>query len=125
MQDKCVEAVSDVLYKMNEVKLEVYLCGVALTRALDSFIGNHMTRFRSVRIVANDIHAVFLRSWSPWIQRLRAVRCSRGVIYVDVFKHVTTDAQIMNITAQSLRSLAEISDTNEETFNALDLAARW
>nr|CAD7199813.1 unnamed protein product [Timema douglasi] len=65
-QDKCVEAVSDVLYKMNEVKLEV-----------------------------------------------------------DVFKHVTTDAQIMNITAQSLRSLAEISDTNEETFNVLDLAARW
>nr|CAD7409354.1 unnamed protein product [Timema cristinae] len=65
-QDKCVEAVSDVLYKMNEVKLEV-----------------------------------------------------------DVFKHVTTDAQIMNITAQSLRSLAEISDTNEETFNVLDLAACW
>ncbi|CAG2065546.1 unnamed protein product, partial [Timema podura] len=37
----------------------VYLCGVALTRALDSCIGNHMTKSRSVRIVSNDTYAVF------------------------------------------------------------------
>nr|CAD7195554.1 unnamed protein product [Timema douglasi] len=58
----------------------VYLCGVALTRALDSCIGNHVTKSRSVRIVADDIYAVFSRSWSPWIRRLPAVRCYRGSV---------------------------------------------
>nr|CAD7398984.1 unnamed protein product [Timema cristinae] len=48
----------------------VYLCSVALTRALDSCIGNHVTKCRSVRIGTKDGNAPFSRSWSPWIQRL-------------------------------------------------------
>ncbi|CAG2055178.1 unnamed protein product, partial [Timema podura] len=37
-----------------------YLCGVALTRALNICIVNHVTKCRSVRIVAKDTYAVFL-----------------------------------------------------------------
>nr|CAD7445748.1 unnamed protein product [Timema bartmani] len=55
----------------------VYLCGVAFTRALNGCIGNHVTKCRSVRIVAKDTYVVLSRSWSPWIRRLPAVRCSR------------------------------------------------
>nr|CAD7587236.1 unnamed protein product [Timema genevievae] len=37
-----------------------YLCGVALTRALNICIVNHVTKCRSIRIVAKDTYAVFL-----------------------------------------------------------------
>nr|CAD7429146.1 unnamed protein product [Timema monikensis] len=60
-------------------KVKVYFCGVALTQALDSCIGNHVTKCRSVRIVANDTYAVFSRSLPPWIPRLPAMHCSRSV----------------------------------------------
>ncbi|CAG2053099.1 unnamed protein product [Timema podura] len=55
----------------------VHLCGVALTRALDKYIDNHVTKCRSVQIVMKDVYAPFSRSWSPWIRRLPAMRCSR------------------------------------------------
>nr|CAD7571337.1 unnamed protein product [Timema californicum] len=37
----------------------IYLYGVALTRALDGCIGNHVTKCRSVQIVTNYTYAVF------------------------------------------------------------------
>nr|CAD7445092.1 unnamed protein product [Timema bartmani] len=40
----------------------VYLCGVTLTSALDSCIGNHMTQCRSVRIDTKDANAPFMSS---------------------------------------------------------------
>nr|CAD7456449.1 unnamed protein product [Timema tahoe] len=39
----------------------VYLCGVALIRALDSCNGNHVTKCRSLRIVADDTYAGCIR----------------------------------------------------------------
>nr|CAD7398983.1 unnamed protein product [Timema cristinae] len=63
----------------------VYLCSVALTRALDSCIGNHVTKCRSVRIGTKDGNAPFSRSWSPWIQRLPDMHLLVVSVAVDHF----------------------------------------
>nr|CAD7597076.1 unnamed protein product [Timema genevievae] len=44
-------------YGINNIKRIVNLCSVALTRALDNCISNHVTKYRSVRIVTKDAYA--------------------------------------------------------------------
>nr|CAD7264555.1 unnamed protein product [Timema shepardi] len=41
---------------------EIYLCGVALTHALENCICNHLTKCRSVRIITKDAYASFSSS---------------------------------------------------------------
>nr|CAD7397748.1 unnamed protein product [Timema poppensis] len=56
----------------------VYLCGVALTRGLDSCFGNHVTKCRSVRIVVDETDAVFSRKCSPSDLNIEGVKPRKG-----------------------------------------------